>query len=215
MTDRPVRVLIADDHPVVREGLHVLLGTVAAVTVVGLVETSEHALRAVIEGAVDVVLMDLSMPAMGGIEATRRITRAVPTCRVLVLTTHHDDASLRAAIEAGASGYLLKTSGLGEIVGAIAAVHRGQLVFGGGVAGTVARLVSDEPPATRPFPHLTTREFEVLALLAQGLANDEIAARLGLSGKTVGNNLSRVFLKLGGAHRVEAALLARENGLGG
>lgn len=214
MADRAIRVLIADDHPVVRDGLRVLLDPVAAVEVVDSVSTAEHAVRSSVERHPDVVLMDLSLPKMGGIEATRRIGIDAPGSRVLVLTTHEDDASLRASIEAGARGYLLKTSGMGEIAGAIAAVHQGQLIFGGDIAITAAGLVTRDSMAPRPFPALTSRELEVLELLARGLGNTEIAQRLGISDKTVGNNLSRIFLKLGVSRRTEAALLARSEGLG-
>jgi len=208
-----IRVLVADDHAIVRDGLLMLFGGLDGTTVVGAVETAEQAVRASVELRPDIVLMDLALPVMGGVEASRRIARSAPESRVLVLTSHDDDASLRAAIDAGARGYLVKTSGLGEIATAIESVHRGQLVFGGTVAGDAVRLLRSAPPQ-RAFPALTGREHEMLELLASGRSNAQIAAALGVTEKTVGNTLSRVFLKLGVARRTEAVLLARSAGLG-
>lgn len=215
MPEQAIRVLIADDHPVVRDGLTVLISSLSEIEVVGVAASGEEAVRAAIELRPDVVLMDLSMPDLSGIEATSRIRRAAPTVRVLVLTTHEDPASLTGSMGSGASGYLLKTSVIGEIATAIRAVHSGQLTFGSDIAETALGLLTEgdsRPP--RAFPELTEREFTILDLLASGATTERIADRLGLSGKTVSNNLSTIFAKLRVATRTEAALLASSQGLG-
>ncbi len=216
MHDKAIRVLIADDHPVVRDGLAVLVSSLSEIDVVGAASSGEEAVRASVELHPDVVLMDLSMPDLGGIEATARIRHAAPTVRVLILTTHEDPASLLGSMRAGASGYLLKTSGIGEIATAVRAVHSGQLTFSSDIADTaLGLLTNDENHAPRAFPELTEREFSILDLLASGATTERIADRLGLSGKTVSNNLSTIFAKLHVATRTEAALLASSHGLGG
>lgn len=216
MSDSPITVLIADDHPVVRDGLALLLGSLPEFEVVASVDTAEAAVRAAVERHPDVVLMDLVMPLMGGIRATARITADAPGVRILILTTHEDISSIVEAIGAGAGGYVLKTVGIGEISAAIRAVHHGQLVFSSDISPTTrTQLLTGRAPASRPFPDLTDREFAVLDHLASGATTLQIAERLGLSGKTVSNHLSTVYVKLGVATRTEAALLASSQGLGG
>lgn len=209
-----IRVLIADDHAVVRDGLTVLISSLSDLVVIGTASTGDEAVKLAVELVPDVILMDLSMPDLGGVEGTARIRRVAPASRVLVLTTHEDVASLTGAMAAGASGYLLKTSGIGEIANAIRAVHSGQLTFSSDIAAATLALITRPGGGARAFPELTDREFEVLDRLAAGRTTGEIAAELGLSGKTVSNYLSSVFLKLRVATRTEAALVARDAGLG-
>ena len=209
-----VRVLIADDHPVVRRGMGALLASLAGIDVVGDAADGAAAVREAQLLRPDVVVMDLQMPVLDGVEATRRLAQAVPGVAVLVLTMFEDDETVLSAIRAGARGYLLKGAGQEEIHTAIRAVAAGQLVVGPAVA---ARLVEHlaAPPRPEPFPGLTAREREILALVAAGRGNAAIAAELGLAPKTVGNHLSAVFAKLGVATRAEAAILASRQGLGG
>jgi DNA-binding NarL/FixJ family response regulator len=212
----PIRVLLADDHPVVRRGLAALLGTLEGFEVVGEAVDGEAAVRETQLTRPDVVLMDVRMPVLDGVEATRRIRAAVPDTAVLVLTMYEDDATVLTAMQAGAQGYLLKGAEQEDIADAIRAVSRGQAVFGPGIA---ARLLEHfaHPPATvaeDPFPELTARERDVLELLARGRRTAEIAAALHLSPKTVSNNLTTIFAKLEVADRTAAVIRARERGLG-
>lgn len=212
----PLRVVVVDDHAVVRDGLCALLGTDPGLEVVGVAADGVESLRVVRETRPQVVLMDLAMPRMDGIEATRRLTAADPAPAVLVLTMSDGDAALLAAIRAGARGYLLKDSEGSQVVAAIRAVAAGQAVFGPGVAPSVLALLH-APPAEQPypFPALTSREREVLALLADGLGNQAIGRQLGVSPKTVANAVSAVVVKLGVPDRVAAADRARSAGIGG
>ncbi|WP_299053970.1 response regulator transcription factor [uncultured Nocardioides sp.] len=214
----PVRVVLADDHPVVRRGLRALLDTLPGVQVVGTAADGEAAVREVQLTRPDVVLMDVRMPGIDGIEATRRIRGSTPGTAVLVLTMVDDDAGVRSALRAGARGYLLKESEQDEILGAIRAVAAGQLVLGGAVADRVGVFLDgDDPVPARPAPPfagLTDREREVLDLLAGGRSTSAIAGALFLSPKTVSNTLTRVFTKLGVGDRTAAVILAREAGLG-
>lgn len=215
MLETAIRVLIADDHPVVRDGLTMLASSLAELDVIGAAASGEEAVRAAVELQPDVVLMDISMPDLSGIDATIRIRKAAPRVRILILTTHEDPASLMSSMRAGASGYLLKTSGIGEIATAIRAVHTGQLTFSSDITPTALDLLtSGGRPPTREFPELTPREYDVLNLLASGATSDQIAHQLGVSTKTVSNNLSAIFAKLHVATRTEAALLASSRGLG-
>lgn len=208
------RVLIVDDHPVVRNGLEALLRTLG-VDVIGVCEDGESAIRESLLLRPDVVLMDLSMPGIGGVEATRRITAAAPGCLVLVLTMHDEDATVLTAMRAGARGYLLKGATQDEIKAAIDAVCAGQVIFGPGVAGQVLGFFSGEPARTAaPFPELTYREREILDLLATGMRTAPIAESLHLSPKTVSNHLTAIFDKLRVAGRSEAIVRARNGGLG-
>lgn len=211
MSELAAHILIADDHAVVRDGLRLLLTALPDTEVVGAEATAEHAVRAAVELRPDIVLMDLALPTMGGIAATRRIVADVPSARVLVLTTYTDSASIRAALEAGARGYVSKGSGIGELASALATVRSGGIALGAEIVAT-----ADEPQIAdaRPFPALTDSEFAVLELMAQGLSNEDIAARLHLSAKTVGNACTRVYVKLGVARRTEAARVAHRAGVG-
>ena len=208
-----VRVLVVDDHPMFREGLCGLIRELPSIDLIGQAATGEEALELVGASAPDVVLMDLHMPGMGGIEATRRMTAAHPEVAVLVLSMLDDDQTLRAAVAAGARGYLLKESTPDEIVGAINSVVSGQAVFGGAIGSRVLAALSTRP-ASRALDGLTDREEEVLDLLARGLTNTAIAERLGLSGKTVRNHVSNLFTKLGVADRAAAVAKARDAGFG-
>lgn len=210
MTPMTVHILVVDDHPVVRSGLRLLLGTIEGLEVVGEAGDGESAVRECRLLSPDVVLMDLAMPGVGGVEATRRILAAQPEVAILVLTMSDDDDTLRTALRAGARGYLLKEAGQEDIVAAIAAVSTGQTVLSPGLAERMLEPTSDNVA----FPSLTTREREILALVADGLRTAAIAERLYLSPKTVSNNLTMIFAKLGVADRAQAMIVARQHGLG-
>jgi DNA-binding NarL/FixJ family response regulator len=214
VTGGGVRVLIADDHPVFRDGLGVLLGSLPDIEVVGSAEDGESAMAAVLELEPDVVLMDLRMPGLNGIEATRRITELDLDVGVIILTMFDDDESVFAAMRAGAQGYVLKEADPDDIRRAILAVADGDAIFGRSVARRVMQYFSRTGAAPRTFPELTEREVEVLDLVAQGLSNSEITQRLVVSPKTVRNHLTNIFAKLHVADRSEAIVRAREAGLG-
>jgi DNA-binding NarL/FixJ family response regulator len=211
----PIRVLLADDHPVVRRGLAALLATLDDFEVVAEAEDGQAAVRETQLNKPDVVLMDVRMPVLDGVEATRRIRKAVPDTAVLVLTMYDDDATVFTAMQAGAQGYLLKGAEQDEIADAIRAVVRGQAIFGPGIAARLLDHFSNPPqPVADPFPELSAREKEILELLAGGRRTAEIAATLHLSPKTVSNNLTSIFSKLEVSDRTAAVLRARERGLG-
>ena len=213
--DMSIRIVLADDHPVVRGGLRALLGTIADFEVVGEAADGDAAVRETQLLRPDLVLMDVRMPGLGGVEATRRIREVAPDTAVLVLTMYDDDATVLTAMQAGARGYLLKGAEQDEIVGAIRAVVSGQAIFGPGIAGRVLDyFAAPRVPTTQPFPQLTERERDILDLLASGLRTAVIAQRLCLAPKTVSNHLTNVFAKLEVADRTEAILRAREGGLG-
>lgn len=208
-------VLIADDHPLVLSGLRALLETLDGVEVVGEAVDGREAVRIAISLRPDVAVVDLQMPELDGVEATRQIAARLPATAVLVLTMHDDDASVFAAIRAGARGYLLKGAGQEDVARAIAAVSRGEAIFGPSVAGRVLKFFAAGPEtAAPPFPQLTSREREILDLMASGLSNAEIGQRLFLSSKTVSNNVSIIFDKLQVAGRPKAIVQARQAGLG-
>ena len=210
-----VRVMLVDDHPVYRDGLAALLGSLPGVEVVGTAGDGLEAVERARELQPDVVVMDVQMPRLDGIEATRRITADSPHVGVVVLTMAEEDQTLFAAMRAGARGYLLKGANQGEILRAITAVAEGEAIFGPAVARRVAEFFAGTPaPATDPFPQLTVREREILALVAAGRSNPQIAAELYLSPKTVRNNVSNIFAKLHVADRAEAIIHARTAGLG-
>lgn len=212
---RPVRVLLVDDHPVFLEGLRAVVAHASGFEVVGEASTGEEAVEAVGEYLPDVVVMDLNLPGINGIEATRRIVAAHPEVRVLVLSMFEDDASVVSALRAGAGGYVLKESRRGELLRAIEATASGQAVFDPAVARRVVGFaLADARPPEPAFPKLTAREREILVLIARGLTNQAIARTLFLSEKTVRNQVSTVFTKLGVAGRPEAIVMAREAGLG-
>jgi DNA-binding NarL/FixJ family response regulator len=203
------RVLIVDDHPVFRDGLAGLLATLPEVEIVGMAGTAEEALAAISQAAPDIVLMDINLPGASGVEATRQTTQVAPATAVLVISMVDDDDSVFAAMAAGARGYVLKGASAAEITAALRTVAAGGAVFGAGVA---SRLLARTPaPASVPArpDDLTTREREVLDLLADGASNRQIARSLGLSLKTVQNRVSRILDKLQAADRTQAAFRAR------
>jgi len=211
----PTRVLIADDHPAFRAGLAYLLQAIG-VEVVGEATTGEEVVAAAIELVPDVVVMDLRMPVLGGIEATRQVVAAVPTAAVLVLTMSEDEDSVFAALRAGARGYLLKGAGQEELARAIPAVANGEAIFSPAIATRMTEFFSrsNAHEAPRVFPDLTEREREVLELIAQGLPNPEISRQLFVSPKTVRNHVSNILTKLQVRDRAEAIVRARDAGLG-
>ena len=210
-----IRILIADDHPIFRDGMRGLLDSVADTEVVGEATTGEEAIARAASLQPDVILMDLNMPGMNGIEATRHIVQTSPHVGVLVVTMFEDDDSVFAAMRAGARGYLLKGANQAELLRAIRAVGNGEAIFGPAIAERVMRYFAAPRPAATPavFPELTEREREILALIARGQGNQEIAERLFLSLKTVRNHVSNIFAKLQVADRAQAVLRAREAGL--
>ncbi|GAA3193075.1 response regulator [Dactylosporangium siamense] len=208
------RVLLADDHPLVRQGLRAVFGTVEDIEVVGEVSDGRETVRRAVELAPDVVLMDLQMPGLHGIEATREILARRPATAVLVLTMFEDDDTVFAAVRAGALGYLVKGAEGRDIIAAVRAAASGQPVFGAALAGRLRDWFAAPPPRDHPFPQLTARELEILDRLAAGLSNTEIGRMLHLSGKTVANNVSTILTKLHVPTRTQAIVQAREAGLG-
>jgi DNA-binding NarL/FixJ family response regulator len=202
-----ITVLVVDDHPLFRDGLSGLLATVADIEVFDAVGDGETAVRRAVELRPDVVLMDLNLPRTSGLEATRRIVASVPTCAVLVLTMVDDDDSVNAALRVGARGYLLKGAGQEEVLSAVRTVAAGGAVLGAGMARALTGQLSGG--TGRAGLDLTARESEVLAMLAEGLSNAEIARALGVSLKTVQNHVSHVLAKLQVRDRTQAALRVR------
>jgi DNA-binding NarL/FixJ family response regulator len=213
MSERgPIRVLIADDHPTFRDGLKLMIDAADDVEVAGEATTGAEAVVLATELVPDAILMDLQMPELNGIEATRQITAANPDIGVVVLTMFEDDDSVFAAMRAGARGYLLKGAQRDDILRAVRAIGSGEAIFGPAIA---ARLIDffNATPRTL-FPELTDREREILALIAAGKSNSAIADELVLSLKTVRNHVSNIFNKLQVADRAAAIEKAREAGLG-
>lgn len=207
-----LRVVLADDHPVIRDGLAALLSATEGIDVVATAAGGDEAVRLAVTHRPDVLVVDLHMPGgLDGVEATRKVRSAAPEVGILVLTMLDDDESVRAALDAGAAGYLLKGDSRQQIVRAIHAVAAGATILGSGV--TPQRLAAPSQ-APAPFAELTPRERQVLDMLATGSSTAAIAGRLGVATKTVTNNLSAIFAKLGVTGRTEAALLARDHGLG-
>ena len=213
MTD-PIRVLVADDHPFFRDGVRALLDSVSDTQVVGEAATGDEAVELALAARPDVVLMDLQMPGLDGIGATRRIVRGAPETGVIVLTMFDDDDSVFAAMRAGARGYLLKGADQDELLRAVRAVAAGEALFSPAIARRLMGFFAALPRGPQIFPELTEREREVLELIAQGVGNQDIAQRLSLSPKTVRNHGSIIFSKLQVADRARAIVLAREAGLG-
>jgi len=205
MTAGDLRVVIADDHPVVRDGLSALLASVPSVVVAGVAGTGREAVQAAVTLRPDVLVMDIQMPELSGVAAAGEIARLAPDVAVLMLTMFDDDDSVFAAMRAGARGYVLKGAQQDEIVRAIHSVAAGEAIFGPGSA---------PPAADVPFEALTSREREVLDLIAAGVRNTEIARRMSIAPKTVANHVSAIFSKLQVADRNQAIVIARDAGLG-
>lgn len=214
-TRPPIRVVVVEDHPLFRNGLVALLGDLEGFDVVGQAASGEEADELVAAADPDVVLMDLHLPGISGVETTARITARHPRVAVLALTMLKDDSTIIAAVQAGARGYLLKEATPDEIVRAVGGVAAGQVVFGGAAAARVLASLGERNRAVRGVPDLTDREAEVLGLMAQGLTNAAIAERLYLSDKTVRNHVSNIFTKLGVSDRAAAVARARDVGFGG
>ena len=211
-----LRILIADDHVLFRDGLRALLKAAPDMQLVGEATTGEEAVTLAAELQPDVVLMDIRMPGLSGVEATRRIVQASPHIRVLVVTMFEDDRTVFAALRAGARGYVLKGADYAEMRRAIQAVGSGEAIFSPSIAVRLMEYFAAIQPAARSriFPELSDREREILDLIAQGRSNAEIATRLVLSPKTVRNYVSNILSKLQVVDRTAAAIKAREAGLG-
>jgi DNA-binding NarL/FixJ family response regulator len=211
-----ITILIADDSAPFRDGMRAMLRREADMALLGEVASGAEAARTAVSLQPDVVLMDLHMPEGNGIEATRKIVGQAPHIRVLVLTMFEDDDSVFAALQAGARGYLLKGADKAEILRAIRAVYSGEAIFGPAIAQRLMGYFASLRPTTStqpPFPELTDREREILAMIARGRTNQEIADDLVVSLKTVRNHVSNIFAKLHVADRAQAMDVARKAGL--
>ncbi|MFI5709887.1 response regulator [Kribbella sp. NPDC051620] len=209
-----LRIVVADDHGIVREGLGALLSAHAGFELVGTAATGAEAVRAAVTLRPDVLVMDIQMPDLTGIEATRELAKGAPEVAVLMLTMFDDDESVFAAMRAGARGYVLKGAAPDNVIRAISAVAAGEAIFGPGVARRALAYLSGPRPDQPAFPELTPREREVLDLIATGLGNAAIAHRLSLAPATVGNHITSIFAKLQVATRPQAIIRARSAGLG-
>ncbi len=212
MPDPAIRVLLVDDHAVVREGLRTFLELQAGIEVVGEAEDGEEALTAAERLEPDVILMDLVMPKVDGVEAMQRLRRRGTDSRVIVLTSFADDERLLPAIQAGAAGYLLKNVQPKELARAVRAAHDGEVLLDPGVAARLVDAIAQRP-GEEPAGQLTPREREVLELIGRGLSNKRIALELGVSEKTVKTHVGHVLAKLGVTDRTQAALHAMRAGL--
>lgn len=207
-------VVLVDDHPLVRQGMRAVIDAQPDIEVVGEASDGAEAVRVCVETKPDVMLMDLQMPEMNGIDATRQVRARSPSTAVLVLTMYDDDSMVFEAVASGAVGYLLKGSDGSDIVAAIRSAAQGQAVFGTALATRMQTWFTQPHPKTDPFPELTHREREILDSVAAGLTNAEIGAKLYLSPKTVANNVSAIIDKLHLAHRADAIIKACQAGLG-
>jgi DNA-binding NarL/FixJ family response regulator len=214
----PLRIVVADDQASVREGLVAMLGLLPDIDVVGAAADGEQALRVVARTRPAAILLDLHMPVLDGIETTRRLSACHPEVAVVVLTTYDDDRSVLAALRAGARSYLTKDARRADIAQALRAAASGLAVLDPGVQATLLAATADagkrEPPKRARPDGLTQREAEILAMIASGMANPQIAAELFLSSHTVKSHISRIFAKTGSAGRAAAIAYARQHGLG-
>jgi DNA-binding NarL/FixJ family response regulator len=212
-----IRILVAEDHPLFRKGMISLLSSVPGFEVIGEASTGEEAVARAAQLQPDVILMDLQMPEVNGIEATRRVLQHDPRVRILVVTLFEDDDSVFMALRAGARGYVLKDADEEEMMLSIRAVAKGEAIFSPAIATRVLAYFATSAQGSAPpqaFPTLTDREREILHLIARGHPNRSIARELSLSTKTVGNYVSNIFTKLQVADRAQAIIRAREAGLG-
>lgn len=214
-----IKVLIADDHLFYREGVRTLLGTAEEIEIIGEASNGLDVVTRASELQPDIILMDLKMPGLNGIDATRQIMQKQPNAGILVITMFDDDESVFAVMRAGARGYILKDADQEELVRAITAVYSGEAIFSPAIAQRMMNYFSNVPRegksmVNRPFPELTERETDILEWLAQGYSNPAIANKLSLSVKTVQNNVSNILSKLQVVDRTEAIIRAREKGLG-
>jgi DNA-binding NarL/FixJ family response regulator len=216
MHHTPIRVLVADDHRLFRDGLRALLHSAPDLELVGEAGDGEEVVAQAAVLQPDVILMDLQLPGINGVEATRRILHSQPRVNVLVLTMFEDTDTVLAAMRAGARGYILKDTDEEALLRSVRAVASGEALFGPGVAERLMRYLAEATPSAEraAFPELTDREREVLWLLAQGLSNQEVAARMGISLKTARNHVSNILARLQVADRTEAIARARAAGLG-
>jgi DNA-binding NarL/FixJ family response regulator len=211
----PIHVLIADDHTLFRSGLHALLNLFPDIQVVGEASSGEETITKAEALQPDIILMDIQMPGVNGIEATRRIIHASPNIGVIMVTMFEDDDSVFSAMRAGARGYILKEAGEEDVLRAIRAVAKGEAIFGPAIARRLVDFFSSPQRDSEPaFPELTEREREILDLIARGETNTAIVQRLVLSPHTVRNHISNIFSKLQVADRAEAIIRARDAGLG-
>jgi DNA-binding NarL/FixJ family response regulator len=212
-----IRVVIADDHTLFRDGLQALLASISDIEVAGEAASGKEAVKLAVEQQPDVILMDIQMPDLNGIEATRQILRTSPHIGIIVLTMFQDDDTVFAVMRAGARGYVLKGADQGVLLRAVRAVANGESLFSPEIAARLMQFFAGLEPVARPelFPELTEREREILFFIADGQTNTEIAEKLVISLKTVRNHVSNIFSKLQVADRAQAALRAREAGLRG
>lgn len=209
-----ISVLIADDHPFFRHGVSTYLNTVSDIEVIGEAGTGDEAVEQAEKLKPDVILMDIRMPGMNGMEAARKIKVNHPSTNILIFTMFKDDQSVFTAMRNGASGYILKDAGKEEIIRAIRTVAKGEAIFSPDIASKLMHYFSSTRPAAREdlFPELTSREREVLYLIADGLSNKDIAAHLNISGKTVSNYVTNILNKLQVLSREEAIEMVNTKG---
>lgn len=213
MKTNPIHVVIADDHIFYREGLRSLLAPAQDIEIIGEAANGDEAVQAAETLKPDVMLMDIKMPQMNGIEATRSISSVDPAIAILMLTMLDDDASVFAAMRAGARGYLLKDAGVAEVCSAIRSVSSGGVILGPGIATRMMQFFERTPMAVDEFGELTSRELEVLTLVSRGHTNESIAGQLSISLKTVRNHVSNILAKLQVSNRSQAVVRARERGI--